>query len=125
METPTPPPTEPPTFEKALADLEAVVRDLEEGQIGLGQALARYEQGVKLLRHCHALLERAERRIALLSGVDAEGKPVCAPLDDTAVSLEEKARSRSRRRTAPDRGLPPQSGGPIGDSDVDVPDGPL
>ena len=91
---------ESPSFEHALAEIEAIVRELEEGKLGLEESLARYERGVKLLRHCREKLQQAERRIELLSGVDANGNPVCTPLDDAATSLEEKARQRSRRRSA-------------------------
>ncbi len=88
------------TFEEALQRLEQIVRDLEEGELGLDDSLARYEEGVTLLRQCHDLLQRAERRIELLTGVDAGGNPVTSPLDDQALSLNEKAEQRSRRRSA-------------------------
>ncbi len=91
---------ERPGFEQALAAIEAIVHDLEEGQLGLEDALARYERGVKLLRQCHEQLQQAERRIELLAGIDQEGNPVCTPLDETAATLEEKARQRSKRRSA-------------------------
>ena len=91
-----------PTFEEALEELEAIVHELEEGEIGLNEALARYEHGVKLLRQCYDLLERAERKIELLGGVDAQGKPVTEPFADAALSLDEKAQRRSRRRTTGD-----------------------
>jgi exodeoxyribonuclease VII small subunit len=94
------------SFEQALAAIESIVRELEEGQLGLDDSLARYERGVKLLRRCHEQLEQAERRIELLAGVDAEGNPVAAPIDDTALSLDEKARQRGKRRSAAG---PPQS----------------
>ncbi|MCR4412428.1 MAG: exodeoxyribonuclease VII small subunit [Thermoguttaceae bacterium] len=87
-------------FEDALARLEAIVRDLEEGSLGLDDSLARYEEGVKLLRQCHEMLQRAERRIEMLTGVDADGNPVTTALDDQALSLDEKADRRSRRRSA-------------------------
>ena len=45
-----------PTFEQALADLETIIHDLEEGKIGLEESLARYERGVALLRHCRDLV---------------------------------------------------------------------
>ncbi|MGI6416965.1 MAG: exodeoxyribonuclease VII small subunit [Thermoguttaceae bacterium] len=83
-------------FESALSQLESIVHDLEEGQIGLGESLARYEQGVKLLRQCYEMLEGAQRRIELLTGVDAEGRPIAEPLEDEERSLEEKADRRSR-----------------------------
>lgn len=89
-----------PSFEDALAQLEAIVHELEDGQIGLTEALARYERGVGLLRECYGLLERAERRIELLTGVDAEGNAVVRPFDAAeGESLESKADARSRRRS--------------------------
>lgn len=90
-----------PTFEVALARLEAIVRDLEDGDLGLAESLARYETGVGLLKDCHQLLERAERKIELLSGFDAEGNPVTTPFDDTAsATVEAEPKQRSRKRTA-------------------------
>jgi exodeoxyribonuclease VII small subunit len=75
----------PPTFEQALARLEEIVHQIEEGELGLNEALERYEEGVKLLRQSYELLERAERKIELLSGFDAEGNPVTQPFDDEAT----------------------------------------
>jgi exodeoxyribonuclease VII small subunit len=54
-------------FEAAIAELESVVRKLEEGDLALEQSLALYERGVQLSRFCHARLEEAERRIEILS----------------------------------------------------------
>jgi exodeoxyribonuclease VII small subunit len=99
MTQPHQPPSDCPTFEEALASLEAIVHDLEEGQIGLAEALARYEQGIKLLRQCFSLLEGAERRIELLSGVDAAGNPVTVPFDDeSSLTREQKDEGATRRR---------------------------
>ncbi len=53
-------------FEAALAELEAIVKKLEEGDLPLEQSLALYERGVHLSRFCHARLEDAERRIEIL-----------------------------------------------------------
>ena len=91
-----------PRFEESLSELETIVRELEDGQIGLSEALARYEQGVKLLRQCYSLLERAERRIELLRGVDAAGNAQTVPFDDQAsLDLAQKAQRRATRRSAP------------------------
>jgi exodeoxyribonuclease VII small subunit len=91
----------PPNFEEALAQLETIVHVLEDGQIGLAEALGRYEEGVKLLKECYGLLERTERRIEILCGVDAQGNPLAEPFDDTAsLSLHDKTGSRGRRRSA-------------------------
>ncbi|REK07905.1 MAG: exodeoxyribonuclease VII small subunit [Planctomycetota bacterium] len=92
-------PTPPATFEEALARLEVVVRALEEGQIPLADSLARYEEGIQLLRHCYQSLEHAERRIEMLNRVDPAGRADSEPFDDSALSLEEKAQTRSRRRS--------------------------
>ena len=54
-------------FEAAIAELEAVVKKLEEGDLPLEQSLALYERGVQLSRFCHARLEDAERRIDVLN----------------------------------------------------------
>jgi exodeoxyribonuclease VII small subunit len=87
------------TFEEALAQLEAIVSELEEGQVPLAEGLARYEQGIKLLRQCYQQLEQVQRRIEVLNRVDPEGGAQCEPFDDRALSLEEKAASRGKRRT--------------------------
>lgn len=88
----------PPSFEQALEQLEHLVHQLEEGDIGLAEALDHYEKGIGLLKQCYGLLERAERRIELLSGIDAAGNPITEPFaDDGEQSLEEKSQNRGRR----------------------------
>jgi len=54
-------------FEEALARLEGIVDRLEEGDLDLADALARFEEGVQLTRHCQAQLESAERRVEILT----------------------------------------------------------
>ncbi len=75
-------PAETPNFEQSLERLEEIVHQLEDGQLGLSEALGRYEEGVKLLRQAYELLEGAQRKIELLSGVDAKGNPITRPLED-------------------------------------------
>jgi len=99
-----------PTFEQALEQLEGIVHDLEEGRIGLAESLSRYEQGIKLLKQCYGLLQRAERRIELLNSADSQGRAETEPFDDQVMSLEEKAQARSRRRSKR-KSLPPESAG--------------
>ncbi len=55
------------SFEEALAQLEGIVDGLEEGDLDLADALARFEDGVQLTRHCQAQLEAAERKVELLT----------------------------------------------------------
>jgi exodeoxyribonuclease VII small subunit len=87
-----------------MARLEEIVAQLEEGQLGLSESLARYEEGVQHLKQCHEALQRAERRIQLLTGVDEEGNPVTEPFDDEALTLEEKQQSRPQRRSSGGKG---------------------
>ena len=54
-------------FEAAIAELETVVKKLEEGDLPLETSLQLYERGVHLSRFCHAQLEEAEKRIEILN----------------------------------------------------------
>lgn len=54
-------------FESALAELETIVKTLEDGQLPLEQSLERFERGIALSRYCHTRLEDAERRVELLT----------------------------------------------------------
>ncbi len=86
-------------FEPALARIEVIVLELEEGKTGLADSLGRYEEAVQLLRQCYDLLEKAERRIELLVGADASGKPLTEPFDDTAsAEREQRPVAKNRRR---------------------------
>ena len=78
-------PAEPLNFERLLERLEEIVHLLEDGKLGLDEAMSRYEEGVTLLRQAYGLLEGAERIIQLLTGVDAQGNPLTRPLDDVAT----------------------------------------
>lgn len=88
-------------FESSLEELEVIVRRLEQGGGPLEQALGDYAQAIVLLRACHGRLEHAERKIEILSGVDANGNPVVREVDDEELSLEDKQESRGQRRTVP------------------------
>jgi exodeoxyribonuclease VII small subunit len=54
------------SFEDALAELEQIVRGLESGQQKLEDAIAAYERGAALRRHCEAKLAEAEARVAAI-----------------------------------------------------------
>lgn len=66
MSTPTTP-QDPADFEAAMAELDQIVRTLEEGDLPLEQSLALFERGVRLSRFCHDRLEDAEKRIQVLT----------------------------------------------------------
>lgn len=48
------------TFEQALEHLESLVRELENGEIELNDAVTKYNEGMKLSKYCHDLLKDAE-----------------------------------------------------------------
>jgi exodeoxyribonuclease VII small subunit len=54
-------------FESAIAELEKIVKQLEEGDLSLDTSLGLFERGVALSRYCHERLGNAERRIEQLT----------------------------------------------------------
>ena len=54
------------TFEQAFTRLEEVVRQLEGGQQSLDRAIELYEEGMRLSRHCDAMLQHAQLRVTKL-----------------------------------------------------------
>ena len=60
------------TFEAALARLETVVKELENGKIPLDQALELFGEGISLAQFCHRQLEEAGQKISTLM-TDAPG----------------------------------------------------
>jgi exodeoxyribonuclease VII small subunit len=60
------------SYEDAMAQLEALVERIEQGEVGLEESLASYRRGEQLLRHLKALLDRAETTVRELSLVDLE-----------------------------------------------------
>jgi len=50
-------------FEDAFARLEALVGEMERGELPLEQMLDRFEEGVKLVRHCNEFLSQAQLRV--------------------------------------------------------------
>jgi exodeoxyribonuclease VII small subunit len=80
-------------FEAALAELDGIVKKLEDGDIPLEQSLQLFERGVQLSRFCHARLEEAERRIEILN---ERGQLQDAPaglLNDDGDSPKSRGRS--------------------------------
>ena len=73
VDTTTSPPVDTLSFEEALAELEAIVRELEAGKGKLEQAVAAYERGAALRRHCETLLTAAEQKVQAI--VEGPGGP--------------------------------------------------
>jgi exodeoxyribonuclease VII small subunit len=66
--TPTPKPVSELTFEQALDELDALVRRMEAGELGLDDAVAAYRRGAELARHCQGKLAVAEQEVRKLDG---------------------------------------------------------
>ncbi len=60
------------SYEDAMAQLEALVERIEQGEVGLEESLASYRRGEQLLRHLKGLLDRAETTVRDLSLADVE-----------------------------------------------------
>src|SRR5438552_17437679 len=69
------------TFERAIEELESIVKRLEEGKVPLEESVAIYERGESLKQRCEELLRQAEARVEKIT-LDAAGKPSGSePLD--------------------------------------------
>lgn len=68
-------------FERAIEELEKIVKELEGGKVPLEESVAMYERGEVLKARCEELLKQAEARVEKIT-LDAGGKPTgSAPLD--------------------------------------------
>ena len=97
-----------PTFEAALAELEETVRELEDGEKSLDEGLALYERGVKALRNCHVMLDKAERRIRALvesKTGSAELKEIEA-IDKMVAGQENTSEKSAKSKSARGKTLP-------------------
>jgi len=56
----------PASFEAALAEIERIVAEMEEGQLSLEQSLAAYKRGAELLHYCQAQLQDAQQQVKIL-----------------------------------------------------------
>jgi exodeoxyribonuclease VII small subunit len=69
------------SFERAIEELESIVKRLEDGKVPLEESVAIYERGEALKRRCENLLRQAEARVQKIT-LDAAGNPTgVEPLD--------------------------------------------
>jgi len=66
MPEPVPPKDAPLSFETGLQQLEAIVKEMESGELPLERALELFERGMKLSDACRKQLEEAETRVEVL-----------------------------------------------------------
>lgn len=77
-------PAPEPSFEKALAELEKLVAQMEGGSLSLEQALAAHKRGLELARICQKRLEAAQRQVKVLEGEVLRKLPAAADPGDDA-----------------------------------------
>ena len=65
---------------KSLADLEALVAELEGGELSLEDAMKKFEQGIKLTRTCQNILKDAEQKVDIL--LENNGEDTLTSFDD-------------------------------------------
>lgn len=58
--------TPPKDYESALAELEAIVAEMESGQLPLEASLTAYKRGAELLQYCRLQLADAEKQVKIL-----------------------------------------------------------
>ena len=76
------------SFERAIEELESIVKRLEEGKVPLEESVAIYERGEALKRRCEELLRQAEARVDKIT-TDATGQPTgTEPLEDPKDRLD-------------------------------------
>ena len=69
------------SFERAMEELESIVKRLEDGKVPLEESVAIYERGEALKRRCEELLRQAEARVDKIT-TDSSGRPTgTEPLD--------------------------------------------
>jgi exodeoxyribonuclease VII small subunit len=90
---------EAPKFEDGLADLEKLVAELEGGELGLDEALKRFEKGVMLAAKLQQGLEESQRKVEQL----AAGK--LAPFDEEAAEAPSPAKKPARKGKGEDPSL--------------------
>ena len=73
----------PASFEAALAELEALVGDMESGQLPLEDSLAAYKRGAALLAYCQNALADAQQQVEVLE------KAVLKPFDAAPAADED------------------------------------
>ena len=60
-------PAPAPSLENAIAQLDAILAEMEDGKLPLEQLISRYEAGIKLVKVCQDQLQMAEKRIQVVA----------------------------------------------------------
>ena len=88
-------------FEDALKKLEKIVGELEDGNLSLDDALARYEEGIRLSKTCAKKLEVARRKVEILLKSE-DGSVELKEFDEKMAEEEEKPGPETKKRKGKD-----------------------
>jgi exodeoxyribonuclease VII small subunit len=66
----------PKSFEEGMRELETILSDIEQGEMGVEESLVRYERGVFLIQHCRGVLNKAQEQIEAASAGPAKAEAV-------------------------------------------------
>lgn len=76
------------TFEQALAKLEQIVSQIEEGKVSLEESIEKYAEGTELIGKCRAILETAEKKIQLLAKAQDDSLEPAGELEESEQASE-------------------------------------
>jgi len=82
----------PPSFEKALEELETMVDTMESGQLPLEKLISSYERGAALISHCESVLRDARKRLALIT---LKPKPASQETEDSSKDSTQESQTGS------------------------------
>ncbi len=72
------------SFEKALERLEKIVATIEEGKVPLEESIDKYAEGIELIAQCRGILDKAEKKIQLLTKDKGPALQPAGELDEEA-----------------------------------------
>ena len=64
--------SKPESFEDKLDKLEALVANMEQGDLSLEEAMKQFEQGINVTRECQQALQQAEQKVSILMAEQEE-----------------------------------------------------
>ena len=71
------------TFETALNNLDGIIKDLENGNIPLEDAISKYTDAMNLVKICQEKLDNATEQVNKIIGTDGEVKDLLMKEDET------------------------------------------
>jgi len=69
-------------FEDALARLEEIVAQIEQGKVSLEESIQQYGQGIELIKQCRGILDQAEKKIQLLGRSEGDALQISGELEE-------------------------------------------